>query len=50
MEEKKKLCKIKPVEANLEEIKLLVKKPRAICVKCGRVAKKKRNLCYPEKL
>jgi hypothetical protein len=28
----------------------LVKKPRYICRKCGRAARKKKNLCKPQKI
>jgi CRISPR/Cas system-associated protein endoribonuclease Cas2 len=30
--------------------KKLVKKPKYICGHCGRVARKKRNSCHPEKI
>lgn len=46
----KSLCKLskKEVEANLDEVALLVTNPKHICVKCARVAKKGSNLCEPK--
>jgi hypothetical protein len=50
---KKSLCEL--VEEGLlrnqpQDYKKLVKKPKYICRRCGRVAHKKRNLCRPEKI
>jgi hypothetical protein len=33
-----------------QDYKKLVKKPKYICRRCGRAARKKRNLCRPEKI
>lgn len=53
MKEKRTLCKL--VEANylsdsLDEYLKLVRKGRFVCRRCGRVARKKRNLCKPKEL
>jgi hypothetical protein len=50
---KKSLCEL--VEAGYlsdqpQVYKKLVKKPKYICKHCGRAARKKRNLCRPEKI
>jgi hypothetical protein len=34
----------------LEELRELVGVPRFICARCGRAARKKKNLCKPRKL
>jgi hypothetical protein len=34
-------------EISLEQMKVLVKDPKFICSKCGRVANKAENLCEP---
>ena len=49
---KKKMCKFdkKDIEKNLDTIIALVKNPKYICKKCGRVAVSKSNLCKPTKL
>jgi len=49
----KSLCKIvksKKIRKEFEEYRKLVKNPRYVCVKCGRTARSKRNLCEPEKI
>jgi len=38
------------IKENLEKLKGIVAKPRFICRKCGRVAKKDDYLCKPEEL
>jgi hypothetical protein len=49
----KKLCKLagkKPLGGDLEEYIALVRKPKYLCTKCGRVSRLKRCLCEPRKL
>ncbi len=48
----KSLCKLnkKEVEANLNEIILLVNLPKFICSKCTRVANEEWLLCHSHKL
>jgi hypothetical protein len=50
---KKSLCEL--VEEGFlrdqpQDYRKLVKKPKYVCRRCGRVARKKRNLCHPEKI
>ena len=49
----KSLCKVvgkKYLRTNLDDYRDLVKKAKYICLKCGRVARLKKNLCNPVKL
>ncbi|UCF07159.1 MAG: hypothetical protein JSV33_14795 [bacterium] len=49
----KSLCKIaskKQFKNNIDDYRKLVKQAKYICLKCGRVAKAKKNLCEPTKL
>ena len=49
----KKLCKLagkKYLKDNLAEYLELVKDPRYVCMKCGRLSRRKKNLCEPRKL
>ena len=49
----KKLCKItgkKYLRDHLEEYLELVRDPKYVCLKCGRLSKRKKNLCEPRKL
>jgi len=53
MAETKTLCELEKsgfVKENLEDYKLLVKKGKFVCSRCGRVARKKKHLCHPDKL
>ena len=47
--DKKTLCKwdSKSREQKLKKYTRLVKNPRLVCVKCGRVAQPKKRLCKP---
>lgn len=50
---KKTLCeleKIGLIRNDLEGYKKLVRKGKYVCRRCGRVARKKKNLCHPEKI
>ena len=45
------LCKLKKsLKGDLPTYILLVEQPRFVCLNCGRVANKKKNLCRPERL
>ncbi len=46
------LCKVRPseMEALQPKLRKLLKKPKYMCRKCLRAAKKKGVLCKPEKL
>ena len=44
------LCAMIAGGSGYKEVKPLVKKPRYICAKCGRAARKKGNLCSGRKL
>ncbi len=46
----KKLChyKQKEIEKNIDELSVIVSKPKYICKKCARVACNKKVLCSPE--
>jgi hypothetical protein len=46
----KHLCAIFAGGENFKEFRKLVRKPRFICEKCGRAARKKGNLCSAKKL
>jgi hypothetical protein len=49
----KKLCKLatkKYLKEHLGEYLDIVKKPKYVCLKCGRVSRLKKNLCNPEKI
>jgi hypothetical protein len=47
-----KLCRLdkKEIEENIDALAELVSRPKYICLKCGRVCRKKGNLCKPMKL
>ena len=50
---KKSLCELVEegyLSDQTQDYKKLVKKPKYICKRCGRAARKKRNLCRPEKI
>lgn len=45
------LCKLKKsLKGDLPSYILLVNQPRFVCLSCGRVANKKKNLCAPQRL
>lgn len=49
----KKLCDLDNsgyVVNNLKDYKKLVQHGQYVCVSCGRVARRKKNLCDPERL
>jgi hypothetical protein len=48
----KTLCSWKKddIKDNLDMLKEMVSSPDYVCKKCGRAAKKEKNLCKPEKL
>ncbi len=49
----KKFCKLtkkKYLKTNLKEYMELVKNPKFVCLKCGRVANDKKFLCKPVEL
>jgi DNA-binding transcriptional regulator WhiA len=48
----KEICKMKSedLESSLKEIKKMVNKPKYICSKCLRAAKKKSYVCKPLEL
>lgn len=53
MSDKKTLCDLEKtgqIQADFEAYKDLVRKGRYVCRRCGRVARKKKLLCRPEKL
>jgi hypothetical protein len=53
MKEKRTLCKLEEegfIKDSLDDYIKLVRKGKFVCRRCGRVARKKRNLCKPEKL
>lgn len=53
MKEKRTLCKLEEagfIKDSLADYIKLVRKGKFVCQRCGRVARKKRNLCKPEKL
>lgn len=53
MSEKKTLCELEKaglIQADFEAYKKLVRKGKYVCHRCGRVARKKKLLCRPEKL
>ncbi len=52
MKTKHKICHFgkKEIEDNIAAIAEAVSKPKYICQRCARVAKKKKNLCKPKKL
>ncbi len=49
---KKTLCKLDKhdIEENIDNIVPLVSEPKYLCLKCARVATKKKNLCTPIKI
>ncbi len=49
---KKTLCKLDKhdIEENIDNIVLLVSEPKYLCLKCARVATKKKYLCSPIKI
>ncbi len=49
---KKTLCKLDKhdIEGNVNDITSLVSEPKFLCLKCARVATKKRYLCSPIKI
>lgn len=45
------LCKLKKsLKGDLPSYILLVNQPRFVCLNCGRVANKKKNLCDPQRI
>ncbi len=53
MSDTKTLCELEKeglMQADLEAYKELVRKGKYVCRRCGRVARKKKSLCRPEKL
>jgi len=53
MSDAKTLCDLEKmglIQADLEAYKELVCKGKYVCRRCGRVARKKKRLCRPEKL
>lgn len=53
MKTKKTLCELCDegfIRDNLEEYKKLVRKGKFVCRKCGRIARKEKQLCKPEKI
>ena len=53
MSDKKTLCEMEKtglMMADFEVYKELVRKGKYVCRRCGRVARKKKLLCRPEKL
>lgn len=47
----KELCKQKKtLKSDFAGYVLLVQQPRFVCLKCGRAANKKKNLCNPQKI
>jgi hypothetical protein len=52
MGDKQCLCKWpkERFQKDLEELKKVVAKPKYVCTKCGRVARKKGYLCHPERI
>jgi hypothetical protein len=50
MSSDKKLCKWQKQEIkdNLPKVIKIAKKPKHVCVKCGRAAKKEKWLCEPK--
>lgn len=45
-----KLCKDDCLKKCFDEYSELVSEPKYICKKCGRAARKAKNLCKPEKI
>jgi len=52
MQKIKTICSLskKDIEKDFKEICEIVKNPKYICLKCGRIANQKNNLCKPEKM
>lgn len=53
MSDKKTLCELEKeglIQADFEAYKELVRKGKFVCRRCGRVARKKKRLCRPDKL
>jgi len=53
LSDKKTLCeweKMGLLQADFEFYKKLVRRGKFVCRRCGRVARKKKQLCRPEKL
>ena len=53
MAEKRSLCELEKDGVLADDIKAykkLVRKGKYVCRRCGRSARKKRNLCRPDKL
>lgn len=47
----KTLCNLKrELKKDMATYVLLVNQPKFVCMACGRVANKKKNLCQPEKI
>jgi hypothetical protein len=44
----KHLCRLMQKEIEPDELKMLVKDAKYICLNCGRAAAKSENLCVPE--
>lgn len=47
---RKHLCAVFAGGDGFEEVAELASEPRFLCAKCGRAARKKKNLCAPRKL
>jgi len=52
MKKNKSICSLSKsdIEKDFKEICEIVKDPKYICLKCGRAANQKSNLCKPEKM
>ena len=52
MKKNKSICSLGKIniEKEFESLSKLVNKPKHICLKCGRAANEKGNLCKPEKI
>jgi hypothetical protein len=49
----KELCKVaskKVLKHQLDDYIQLVSEPQFVCIRCGRVARSRKNLCKPKKM